>query len=333
MMRSAILSLLFLLLTGCASAPSPKLADPLPSWNPLAAESAITEFVARVTDPRGPDFLPPSQRVAVFDNDGCLWAEKPTYFQLLFVLDRIRELAPQHPEWNTTQPFKAVLENDQNSLAAAGEHGLLVLAAAAQTGMTTDEFTAAVRQWMTTARHPVTGRPYTSMVYQPMLELMDYLRANGFSVYIVSGGGQDFIRAWAENAYGVAPENVVGSTFELRYEERADQPVIVREPALDFIDDKAGKPVGIQRFIGQRPVFAAGNSDGDYEMLRWTTSGSGPRFGLLVHHTDAKREWAYDRNSAEGRLDRALDDAAAYGWLVVDMARDWSTVFPPPAAQ
>jgi hypothetical protein len=327
-MSPRILSVLLLaLLTACAGSPRPATVDPLPSWNEGAVERSITDFVRAAADPASPEFIPAPQRVAVFDNDGCLWAEKPTYFQLLFIMDRIRALAPEHPEWASTQPFQAVLENDREALAAAGEHGLLELAAAAQAGITTDEFTAAVRAWLATARHPVTGRPYTSMVYQPMLELMDYLRANGFAVYIVSGGGAEFIRVWAEDVYGVPPENVVGSTGGLRFEMRGDQPVIVREPELQFINDKAGKPVGIQRFIGRRPVFAAGNSDGDYEMLQWTTSGPGPRLGLLVHHTDAKREWAYDRQSSEGRLDKALDAAPQYGWQVVDMARDWSVIF------
>ena len=327
-MGPRILSVLFLaLLTACAGSPRPAAVDPLPSWNEGAVERSITDFVRAAADPASPEFIPAPQRVAVFDNDGCLWAEKPTYFQLLFIMDRIRALAPEHPEWASTQPFQAVLENDRDALAAAGEHGLLELAAAAQAGITTDEFTAAVRAWLATARHPVTGRPYTAMVYQPMLELMDYLRANGFAVYIVSGGGAEFIRVWAEDVYGVPPENVVGSTGGLRFEMRGDQPVIVREPELQFINDKAGKPVGIQRFIGRRPVFAAGNSDGDYEMLQWTTSGPGPRLGLLVHHTDAKREWAYDRQSSEGRLDKGLDAAPQYGWQVVDMARDWSVIF------
>jgi hypothetical protein len=333
-MGPRILSVLLLaLLTACAGSPRPAAVDPLPSWNEGAVERSITDFVSAAADPASPEFIPAPQRVAVFDNDGCLWAEKPTYFQLLFIMDRIRALAPEHPEWASTQPFQAVLENDREALAAAGEHGLLELSAAAQAGITTDEFTAAVRAWLATARHPVTGRPYTAMVYQPMLELMDYLRANGFAVYIVSGGGAEFIRAWAEDVYGVPPENVVGSTGGLRFEMRGDQPVIVREPEVQFINDKAGKPVGIQRFIGRRPVFAAGNSDGDYEMLQWTTSGPGLRLGLLVHHTDAKREWAYDRQSSEGRLDKGLDAAPQYGWQVVDMARDWSVIFPAASGQ
>ncbi|MGD2128229.1 MAG: HAD family hydrolase [Lysobacterales bacterium] len=333
-MGPRILSVLLLaLLTACAGSPRPAAVDPLPSWNEGAVERSITDFVRAAADPASPEFIPEPQRVAVFDNDGCLWAEKPTYFQLLFIMDRIRALAPEHPEWATTQPFQAVLENDREALAAAGEHGLLELAAAAQAGITTDEFTAAVRAWLAKARHPVTGRAYTAMVYQPMLELMDYLRANRFAVYIVSGGGAEFIRVWAEDVYGVPPENVIGSTAGLRFEVRGDQPVIVREPEVQFINDKAGKPVGIQRFIGRRPVFAAGNSDGDFQMLQWTTSGSGPRFGLLVHHTDAEREWAYDRQSSEGRLDKALDAAPQYGWQVVDMARDWSVIFPAASGQ
>ena len=318
-----------LLLAACAaSRPEPGL-DPLPSWNEGAVKQTILAFVEDVSDPSGSRFVPPGERVAVFDNDGTLWSEKPTYFQLLFILDRVRALAPQHPEWATQQPFKAVLEDDRAALAAAGEHGLIQLAMATQAGMTTTEFEAAVADWVASARHPVSGRPYTGMVFQPMLELLDLLRGGGFEVYIVSGGGIDFMRPWADDVYGIPPENVVGSSFELRYERREPGPVLVREPKMHFINDKGGKPVGIQRHVGRRPVIAVGNSDGDYEMLEWTTSGSGPRLGLIVHHTDAQREWAYDRQSSEGRLDRALNDAPAQGWTVIDMARDWGVVFPP----
>jgi phosphoserine phosphatase len=247
----------------------------------------------------------------------------------LFILDRVRALATDHPEWQSQQPFKAVLENDMKALAEAGEHGLIELAGTAQAGMTTTEFEAIVSAWIASARHPVSGRPYTEMVFQPMLELLDYLRGNGFSVYLVSGGGIEFMRPWAEAVYGVPRQNVIGSSQELRYEQRADGPVILRDPGIHFVNDKAGKPVGIQRFIGRRPLIAVGNSDGDYEMLEWTTTGDGPRLGLMVHHTDAQREWAYDRQSSEGRLDRALDDAPDQGWTVIDMARDWRVVFPP----
>jgi len=318
-----------LFLTACASTQPAQVIDPLPSWNSGPTKDSIVTFVTGVADPNGDAFVALDERIAVFDNDGTLWSEKPTYFQLLFILDRVRALAPNHPEWASQQPFQAVLESDMPALMAAGTHGLLELSAAAQAGMTTDEFEAIVSDWVASARHPVSGRPYTSMVYQPMLELLDYLRASGFGVYIVSGGGIDFMRPWADNVYGIPPQNVVGSSEELRYERREEGPVIVREAAVHFINDKAGKPVGIQRFIGQRPLIAVGNSDGDYEMLEWTSSGEGPRLGLIVHHTDARREWSYDRESHEGRLDKALDAAPRFGWTVIDMARDWRVVFPP----
>jgi phosphoserine phosphatase len=322
--------LLILLLAGCAGAPRQDIPDPLPSWSEGTTRQTILSFVADVADPAHPDFVPAAERVAVFDNDGTLWSEKPTYFQLLFILDRIRAMAGDHPEWRSTQPFQAVLENDTEALAAAGREGMVTLAMTAQADLTTDEFAAVVADWTATAKHPVSGRAFTSMVFQPMLELLDYLRANGFSVYIVSGGGIDFMRPWVQRVYGVPPENVIGSSLELRYEMRGEEPVIVRESALHFINDKGGKPVGIQRFIGRRPILAAGNSDGDFEMLEWTTTGDGRRLGLLIHHTDAVREWAYDRESSEGRLDRALDAAPGYGWRVVDMARDWTAVYPSP---
>lgn len=326
--RTLVLVLLLLLGACAATRPQPG-ADPLPSWNDGTVKQSILGFLSDVTDPSGGDFIAVPDRVAVFDNDGTLWSEKPTYFQFLFVLDRVRALAADHPEWKSQQPFQAVLENDPEALAAAGEHGVLELIKATSSGMTTEEFGAAVSDWIASARHPVSGLPFTAMVFQPMLELMDLLRENGFSVYIVSGGGTGFMRPWVEKVYGVPPQNVVGSGPELRYELREDGPVIVREAALHFVNDKAAKPVGIERAIGRRPVLAAGNSDGDYEMLEWTTRGPGRRLGLIVHHTDAAREWAYDRASSEGRLDRALDAATVQGWTVVDMARDWRLVFPP----
>jgi len=329
LVRTIFLFLLLLLLGACAAQRPEPATDPMPSWNDGPVKQSILSFVGDVTEASGGDFIPVEDRIAVFDNDGTLWSEKPTYFQLLFILDRIRALAPEHPEWQSQQPFQAVLENDLAALKAAGEHGLLELAGVAQAGMTTVEFEAMVSSWISAARHPVSGRPYTEMVFQPMLELLDFLRANGFSVYIVSGGGIDFMRPWADDVYGIPLQNVFGSSQELRYERRDDGPVLVREAKLHFIDDKAGKPIGIQRFIGRRPVIAAGNSDGDFEMLDWTTSGSGPRLGLIVHHTDAQREWAYDRESSEGRLDRALDAAPTHGWMIVDMARDWRVVYPP----
>ncbi len=321
------------LLAGCA-APAPvgeqprPTVDPLPSWNDGAARTTIVEFVERVTNPQGPDFVPEAERIAVFDNDGCLWSEKPAYFQLLFIVDRVRALAPDHPEWASTQPFQAVLEGDMEALAASGEHGILELVMATHAGMTTAEFEAIAADWMATARHPTTGRPYTEMVFQPMLELLDYLRANGFKTFIVSGGGIEFMRPWTEMVYGIPPEQVVGSSIKTAYEVRDGEPVLVRKPELDFIDDKAGKPVGINSHIGRRPIAAFGNSDGDFQMLEWTTAGDGARLGVLVHHTDADREWAYDRDSHVGRLDRGLDEAADRGWVVIDMKNDWNTIHP-----
>ena len=303
-------------------------ADALPSWNDTAPKAAILEFVEAVTAEGSPDFVPLAERIAVFDNDGTLWSEKPAYFQLLFAIDRVKALAPQHPEWQDRQPFKAVLDGDMKALAAAGEHGLLELVMATHAGMTTVEFEQVVTDWLATARHPKTGKAYTAMVYQPMLELLDYLRDNGFKTYIVSGGGIEFMRPWTEAVYGIPPEQVVGSSIEVRYEVRDGVPSLVRLAEIDFIDDKAGKPVGIHKFIGQRPLFAAGNSDGDREMIEWTTAGDGRRVGLIVRHTDAEREWAYDRESHVGRLDKALDQAESAGWLVVDMQRDWNRVYP-----
>lgn len=302
--------------------------DPLPSWNDSASKSAIVAFVSGATTEHGPDYVPPAERIAVFDNDGCLWSEQPAYFQLLFAIDRIKALAPDHPEWRDQQPFKAVLENDMKTLAAAGEHGLLELVMASHAGMTTVEFEQVVRDWLASARHPTTGKPYTAMVYQPMLEVLDYLRANGFKTFIVSGGGIEFMRPWTEAVYGIPPEQVIGSSIKTKFDVRDGEPVLVRLPEINFIDDKAGKPVGINQHIGRRPVMAFGNSDGDLQMLQWTTSGEGPRIGVIVHHTDAEREWAYDRASHIGKLDKALDLAAGSGWVVVDMKNDWSKVYP-----
>jgi hypothetical protein len=311
--------------TGNRSATS---TDPLPSWNDGAARQAVVDFVTRVTDPAGPDFVPEAERIATFDNDGCLWAEKPVYFQLLFAIDRVGALAPEHPEWASTQPFQAVLEGDMEALAASGTRGLAELVMATHAGMTTEEFEVVVTEWLATARHPTTGEPYTEMVYQPMLELLDYLRANGFTTFIVSGGGIEFMRPWTEQVYGIPREQVVGSSIVTKYEVRDGEPVLVRLPELDFIDDKEGKPVGINAHIGRRPIAAFGNSDGDFQMLEWTTAGDGARLGVLIHHTDADREWAYDRDSHVGRLDRGLDEAADRGWVVVDMQQDWKQVFP-----
>ena len=302
--------------------------DPLPSWTAGESRQAIVDFVRQVTTPDSADFVAPDERIAVFDNDGTLWSEKPAYFQLLFAIDRIRQLAPQHPEWKTTQPFKAVLDNDMDALADSGEKGLLQLVMASHAGMTTTEFERIVGDWLMTARHPRFRRPYTELVYQPMLELLNYLRANGFKTFIVSGGGIEFMRPWTQAVYGIPPEQVIGSSIKVKFELRNGEPVLVRLPEIDFIDDKAGKPVGIHKFIGRRPIAAFGNSDGDLQMLQWTTAGEGARFGLIVHHTDAQREWAYDRDTHVGKLDKALGEAAAQGWTVVDMKNDWRVIYP-----
>jgi hypothetical protein len=306
-------------------------ADPLPSWNDGKAKQSIIEFVQKVSTPGSPDFVPPAVRIATFDNDGTLWAEKPMYFQLLFALDRVRELAPQHPEWKTEEPFASLLKGDVNGALAGGERSILGIVMATHAGMTTTEFESIVSKWIATARHPQTGRRYTEMVYQPMLELLAYMRANGFKTFIVSGGGIEFMRPWAGAVYGIPPEQVVGSSIKTKWEMRPDGPVLVRLPEIDFIDDKEGKPVGIHSHIGVRPIAAFGNSDGDLQMLQWTAAGQGARFGLLVHHTDAEREWAYDRQSSVGQLDKALDEAGRRGWTVVDMKQDWKTIFPPAA--
>lgn len=301
--------------------------DPLPSWNEGAAKQSILNFVAAVTHERSPDFVPAPQRVATFDNDGTLWPERPIYVQLAFALDRVKALAPQHPEWRDRQPFKAALDGDMKTLARAGEHGMLELVMASHAGMTTDEFARIVKDWLATARHPKFNRPYTELVYQPMIELLAYLRANGFKTFIVSGGGVEFMRPWSEQVYGVPPEQVVGSSIKTKFQMRGGIPVLFRLPEINFIDDKAGKPVGINEYIGRRPIAAFGNSDGDLEMLQWTTKASGRRFGLIVHHTDAEREYAYDRRSSFGRLDKALDAAAVNSWTVVNMKTDWKRIF------
>jgi phosphoglycolate phosphatase-like HAD superfamily hydrolase len=306
-------------------------SEPLPSWNEGAAKRAILDFVAGATGEGGADFIPPAERIAVFDNDGTLWSEQPIYFQLAFALDRVKALAPQHPEWRDQGPFSLVLKGDLKGLVATGDKGLLQLIAATHAGMTVDEFQNTVKDWLAAARHPRFNRPYNQLVYQPMLELLAYLRSHGFKTFIVSGGGVEFMRPWVEETYGIPPEQVVGSSGKLKFELRDGDPVLVKLPEINLIDDKAGKPVGIQQHIGRRPIAAFGNSDGDYEMLRWTTADAGPgkrRFGLIVHHTDAEREWAYDRDSHVGQLRRALDEAHDRGWIVVDMKRDWKRVYP-----
>jgi hypothetical protein len=304
------------------------LADPLPSWNEASAKQAIIEFVRRVTDKSSPQYVPPEQRIATFDNDGTLWSEQPMYFQAFFTLDRVKALAPQHPEWKDRQPFKAILENDTKALVASGEKGVLEILMASHAGVTTEEFEGIVRDWLATAKHPRFNRPFTDLVFQPMLELLAYLRENGFKTYIISGGGIEFMRPWTEKVYGIPPEQVMGSNIKLKFDTRDGRPILMRLPDLDFFDEGPGKPVGIQKFIGRRPIAAFGNSDGDHQMLQWTAAGEGPRLMLLVHHTDAEREWAYDRQSPIGRLDKALDEAQRRGWTVVDMKEDWKKIFP-----
>jgi len=303
--------------------------DPLPSWNDTGPKKAIVAFVWKVTAQGTPDFVPIDQRIATFDNDGTLWTEQPMYVQLAFVFDRVKVLAPQHPAWKTTQPFKGVLDGDMKAVAATGEKGLMELMAATHVGMTVEQFQQIVSDWLARAQQPRFKRPYTQCIYQPMVELLAYLRANGFKTYIVSGGGVEFMRPWTQKAYGIPPEQVVGSSIKTKFEVVEGKPALMRLPEINFIDDKDGKPVGINQFIGRRPIAAFGNSDGDEQMLEWTAAGEGPRFMLLVHHTDAVREYAYDRQSHFGRLDKALDEANAKGWTVVDMKTDWKSIFPP----
>jgi len=323
-LRFAVLALVVLLgLTGNTLA-----AELLPSWNDGPAKKSIIAFVEKVTKADSADFVPVAGRIATFDNDGTLWAEQPMYFQAFFVFDRIRQLAPQHPEWKDKEPFASVLKGDLKSALAGGEHAILEMILATHAGMTTEEFEQIVKDWLGTARHPMTKKPFTEMVYQPMLELLAYLRANGFKTFIVSGGGIEFMRPWTEKIYGIPPEQVIGSSIKTKFELRDGRPVLVRLPEINFIDDKAGKPVGIQQHIGRRPIAAFGNSDGDLQMLQWTTAGKGARFALIVHHTDAVREHAYDRKSPVGKLDKALDAAAANGWTVVDMKNDWRLIYP-----
>ena len=303
-------------------------SGPLPSWNNTAPKKSIMEFVEKTTKTGSPDFVPLAERIATFDNDGTLWAEQPMYFQAFFIFDRIKQLAPQHPEWRSEEPFASVLKDDIKGGLSGGTEALLEMAMATHAGTTTEEFGQIVIDWLTTAKHPKTGRFYTEMVYQPMLELLTYLRAKGFKTFIVSGGGIEFMRPWVERVYGIPPEQVVGSSIKTKYEVRDGKPVLTRLPELNFIDDKAGKPVGINQHIGRRPIMAFGNSDGDFEMLEWTTSGTGLRFGLLIHHTDDIREWAYDRDSHIGRLDRGLDEGPRRGWTIVNIKDDWKVIFP-----
>ena len=302
--------------------------DALPSWNAGQAKQAILDFVARATRSGSPDFVPLEERIATFDNDGTLWVEQPIYTQFAFAIDRLKAAAPRHPEWIQEQPFRAALSGDLDAFAATGEKGVLAVMMATHAGFTTDAFEKIVKEWTASARHPRFQRRYTECVYQPMLEVLAYFRKNGFKTYIVSGGGVEFMRPWTEAIYGVVPEQVIGSSIRTRFDYRGGQPVLKRLPEVNFVDDKGGKPVAINQVIGRRPVAAFGNSDGDQQMLEWTAAGKGARLMLLVHHTDAQREYAYDRKSAVGRLDSALDEARLRGWIVVDMKRDWKTVFP-----
>jgi len=320
--------LILIVTTGLAFA-----QDPLPSWNEGAGKSAIIDFVGRVTDPHSPDFVPQAERIATFDNDGTLWSEQPMYFQLYFALDQIRRMAPEHPDWATTEPFKSALAGDMKGVMATGKAGLMKLIAAAHSGMTAEVFAQSVSEWAVTAKHPTKDMLFTQMVYQPMLELLHYLRSNDFKTFIVSGGGVDFMRVFTEGIYGIPPEQVVGTTPGVKFEMDKGVPKIFKEPNIILFDDKAGKPVGIYQFIGRRPIFAAGNSDGDEMMLEYTTitgdnDHTTARFGMIIHHTDAEREWAYDRNSHVGTLDKALDAAPEQGWLVVDMKNDWKVIYP-----
>ena len=302
--------------------------DPLPSWNEGSTKTAIIAYVKDITNTESKNFIAVPDRIATFDNDGNLWSEQPAYFQMFFAIDRIKALAGEHPEWKTEQPFKAVLENDTEELARQGEHGIVKLVTASHAGNTTDEFEAIVKEWLATAKHPRFNRPYTDLVYQPMLELLDYLRANDFKTFIVSGGGIEFMRPWVEDAYGIPRDQVIGSSIKTEYDFNNGNPVIKRLSEIDFINDKKGKPEGINKFIGRKPVFASGNSDGDLQMMRWAASNKLKSFMLYVHHTDDVREWAYDRESHIGRLDKGLDEAREKGWTVTDMKNDWKVIYP-----
>jgi len=314
--------LLLLIGTGAAA------AEALPSWNDGPSKRAIVKFVTEVTTTGAPTFVPVADRLAVFDNDGTLWCEQPIYFQFAFALDQVKAMAPKHPEWKTQEPFASILKGDLNGMLASGEKGIFQVLAATHTGMTTDDFNRIAKEWFATAKHPRFKRPYTDLTYKPMVELLGYLRDNGFKTFIVSGGGVEFIRIFSDSAYGIPTEQVIGSTGELQFKVLLDgKPVLMRLPKVSLVDDGPGKPVGIQRFIGRRPIFAFGNSDGDKQMLEWTAGGDGPRFMGLVHHTDAEREYAYDRKSHVGKLDKALDEATAKGWTVVDMKTEWKKVF------
>ncbi len=303
--------------------------DPLSSWHEGPTKQAIINFVTNTTKEGSVDFIPVADRIACFDNDGTLWSEQPMYFQFAFALDQVKVMAPQHPEWKNKQPFKALLEGDLKTALAGGEKALLEIVMATHSGMTTEEFDKTVIDWMATAKHPKTGKHYNEMIFQPLVELLNYLRTNGYKTFIVSGGGVDFMRPWVEQAYGIPPNQVVGSSIKVKYDTLNGKPVLIKLPELNFIDDKQGKPVGIHQHIGKRPVFTVGNSDGDYAMLQWTTTATGyPRFGMIIHHTDSVREWAYDRDSHIGKLEKGLDDAAKYNWKIVDMKEEWKNIYP-----
>lgn len=323
---------IFLAFAAVAVCAQAMAADPLPSWNAGPAKTSILDFVAKTTKECSPDFVPVAERIATFDNDGTLWCEKPTYFQILFAFDRIKATAEQHPEWKDKEPYKSVLAGNIEALTSQGQKALLEIVANTHSGMTVDDFHNIVREWMHTARHPRFHRPYDRCIYQPMLELLAYLRANGFQTFIVSGGGVEFMRPWVDRAYGIPPQQVVGSSGVVKFVMRDGTPVLLKEPKVEFIDDGPGKPVGINQFIGRHPIMAFGNSDGDLEMLQWTTLGEPsirhPRFALIVHHTDADREYAYDRDSKVGRLDKAWDEGVRRGWTIVDMNEDWNHIFP-----
>jgi haloacid dehalogenase-like hydrolase len=337
-MRKLINSLVFItlisFLISCTPATktrtegSTENTNPLPSWNKGATKKAIINYVNDVTNTESKNFIAIPDRIAAFDNDGNLWSEQPAYFQLFFAIDRVKALASKYPEWQTEQPFKAVLDNDMEELLKQGEHGLIKLVMASHAVTTTEEFEAIVKEWLATAKHPRFNKPYTDLVYQPMLELLDYLRANNFKTFIVSGGGIEFMRPWVEGAYGIPKNQVIGSSIKTEYNYNNGSPIIKRLPELDFIDDKEGKPEGINKFIGRKPVFASGNSDGDLQMMRWTASNKLKSFMLFVHHTDSIREWAYDRESHIGKLDKGLDEANKKDWTVIDMARDWKIIYP-----
>lgn len=305
------------------------ILNPLPSWNEGPSKKAILDFVTKTTKEGTSDFIPVADRIACFDNDGTLWSEQPLYFQLAFAFDRVKAMEPQHPEWKNTQPFKALLEGDMKTVMAGGEKAVIQIIMATHAGMNTIEFDQIVKEWINTAKHPATNKLYKEMVFQPMVELLNYLRANEYKTYIVSGGGIDFMRPWTQEVYGIPSEQVIGSSIKVKYEIVDGQPVLVKLPEVNSIDDKEGKPENIYQYIGKRPVFAAGNSDGDYAMLQWVSTASGyPRFGLIVHHTDEVREYVYDRKSTIGHLEKGLDDAAKYNWLVVDMKTDWKKIYP-----